>query len=38
MNCVFFRDKNPLLVELEPEVPLTIKANKWFEKVQKSHI
>lgn len=26
------RDKNPLLVELEPEVPLTIKANKWFEK------
>jgi len=26
------REKNPLLVELEPEVPLTAKANMWFEK------
>jgi len=28
------REKNPLLVELEPEVPLTAKANMWFEKVR----
>ncbi|CAH3192030.1 unnamed protein product [Porites evermanni] len=26
------REKNPLLVDLEPEVPLTTKANMWFEK------
>lgn len=26
------REKNPLLVDLEPEVPLTAKANMWFEK------
>ena len=30
-NC---RDKNPLLIDLEPEVPLTAKANSWFEKVR----
>lgn len=26
------RERNPLLVDLEPEVPLTAKANMWFEK------
>ena len=35
---VFFREKNPLLVDLQPEMTPSARANMWFEKVRESEI
>ena len=35
---VFFREKNPLLVDLQPEMTPSARANMWFEKVSESEI